>query len=75
MDRVLPVDIKLIRRPDESLVANPYTSSKMAFPISVDDTAYLLPRQGTIVDSEVLPVVLNGNYITYSGQTHTPIIH
>ncbi len=73
-DRVLPVDIRFIRRPDETLVNNPYTSNKMAFPISVEDTAFLLPRKANIVDPEVLPVILNGNYITYRGQTHEPII-
>jgi hypothetical protein len=49
--------------------------NKHFFKIIVDqNTDYFIPRDGVIHDKEILPAILNGNYITYQGQESSIII-
>lgn len=69
------INIKYIKRPDEKSV-NPYTAdlNKLGFKLEVKDNIYVVPRKGTIIDQQLLPAVLNANYIIFPNMNSQVII-
>lgn len=68
------VDIKTISRPSEEEQVNQMMNPHFFRILIAQKEELFIPRDGIIHDKEVLPAVLNGNYITYEGQEGTVIV-
>ncbi len=61
------VDIKTISRPSEEEQVSQMTNPHFFRILIAQKEELFIPRDGLIHDKEVLPAVLNGNYVTYDG--------